>query len=99
MGLGGSRSREEGWFPPQRPWAAPPGPASSRSRLLPPPRSPPLSPRASPAGDGYYLAVGGAAAQHSWSHIRTVLQDRRFRCQLIDRSEDLGLVSVQGPAR
>lgn len=71
----------------------------SRSRLLPPPRSPALSPRASPAGDGYYLAVSGAAAQHNWSHIRTVLQDRKFRCQLIDSSEDLGLVSVQGPAR
>lgn len=66
---------------------------------LPPPRSPALSPGASPAGDGYYLAVGGAAAQHSWSHISAALQDRRFRCQLIDSSEDLGLLSVQGPAR
>ena len=71
----------------------------SRSCLLPPPRSPALSPGASRAGDGYYLAVGGAAAQHNWSHIRTVLQDRKFRCQLIDSSEDLGLISVQGPAR
>lgn len=55
--------------------------------------------RASPPGDGYYLAVGGAVAQHNWSHITTVLQDRRFRCQLVDSSEDLGLISVQGPAR
>ena len=55
--------------------------------------------RASPPGDGYYLAVGGAVAQHNWSHITTVLQDRKFRCQLVDSSEDLGLVSVQGPAR
>ncbi|OWK10345.1 SARDH [Cervus elaphus hippelaphus] len=59
---------------------------------------PALSPGASPAGGGYYLAVGGAAAQHSWSHISAALQDRRFRCQLIDSSEDLGLLSVQGPA-
>uniref|UniRef100_A0A8C9PLR3 Sarcosine dehydrogenase n=1 Tax=Spermophilus dauricus TaxID=99837 RepID=A0A8C9PLR3_SPEDA len=51
-----------------------------------------------PPGDGYYLAVGGAAAQHNWSHISTILQDQKFRCQLIDSSEDLGMISIQGPA-
>ncbi|XP_072604322.1 sarcosine dehydrogenase, mitochondrial isoform X2 [Vulpes vulpes] len=51
-----------------------------------------------PPGDGYYLAVGGAVAQHNWSHISTVLQDQKFRCQLIDSSEDLGMISIQGPA-
>ncbi|KAI4587746.1 hypothetical protein MJG53_005533 [Ovis ammon polii x Ovis aries] len=66
------------------------------SRLAPGPEASPLAPAFE--GDGYYLAVSGAAAQHNWSHIRTVLQDRKFRCQLIDSSEDLGLVSVQGPA-
>ncbi|XP_025117844.1 sarcosine dehydrogenase, mitochondrial isoform X3 [Bubalus bubalis] len=66
------------------------------SRLAPGPQASPLAPAFE--GDGYYLAVGGAAAQHNWSHIRTVLQDRKFRCQLIDSSEDLGLISVQGPA-
>ena len=50
-------------------------------------------------GDGYYLAVGGAVAQHNWAHISAVLQDEKFRCQLIDSSEDLGMISVQGPAR
>ncbi|KAH0615468.1 hypothetical protein JD844_004757 [Phrynosoma platyrhinos] len=50
-------------------------------------------------GNGYYLAVGGAVAQHNWSHIMTVLQDKRFRCQLIDQSEELGMISIQGPAR
>lgn len=54
---------------------------------------------ASLPGDGFYLAVGGAVAQHNWSHITTVLQDQRFRCQLIDSSEDLGMISIQGPAR
>ncbi|XP_055255995.1 sarcosine dehydrogenase, mitochondrial isoform X3 [Moschus berezovskii] len=66
------------------------------SRLAPGPQASPLAPAFE--GDGYYLAVGGATAQHNWSHISTVLQDRRFRCRLIDSSEDLGLVSVQGPA-
>ncbi|KAL4826180.1 hypothetical protein H8958_020390 [Nasalis larvatus] len=28
-----------------------------------------------------------------------MLQDQKFRCQLIDSSEDLGMVSIQGPAR
>ncbi|EPY84720.1 sarcosine dehydrogenase, mitochondrial [Camelus ferus] len=67
------------------------------SRLAPGPQASPLAPAFE--GDGYYLAVGGAVAQHNWSHITTVLQDREFRCQLIDSSEDLGLISVQGPAR
>ncbi|XP_070615042.1 sarcosine dehydrogenase, mitochondrial [Erythrolamprus reginae] len=49
-------------------------------------------------GDGYYLAIGGAAAQYNWSHIRTVLQEKHFQCQLIDRSEELGMISIQGPA-
>lgn len=56
-------------------------------------------PVASPTGDAYYLAVGGAAAQHNWSHINTVLQDQKFQCQLMDSSEDLGMLSIQGPAR
>ncbi|TEA29672.1 hypothetical protein DBR06_SOUSAS510267 [Sousa chinensis] len=66
------------------------------SRLAPSPQPSPLAPAFE--GDGYYLAVGGAVAQHNWCHITTVLQDRRFRCQLVDSSEDLGLISVQGPA-
>ncbi|XP_047380112.1 sarcosine dehydrogenase, mitochondrial isoform X3 [Sciurus carolinensis] len=66
------------------------------SRLAPGPEAGPLAPAFE--GDGYYLAVGGAAAQHNWSHITTVLQDQKFRCQLIDNSEDLGMISIQGPA-
>ncbi|XP_042767900.1 sarcosine dehydrogenase, mitochondrial isoform X4 [Panthera leo] len=66
------------------------------SRLAPGPQASALTPAFE--GDGYYLAVGGAVAQHNWSHISTVLQDQKFRCQLIDSSEDLGLISIQGPA-
>ncbi|KAM4696751.1 sarcosine dehydrogenase, mitochondrial [Rhinophrynus dorsalis] len=49
-------------------------------------------------GDGYYLAIGGAVAQHNWSHITAILQEEKFKCQLIDCSEDLGMISIQGPA-
>nr|XP_011722973.1 sarcosine dehydrogenase, mitochondrial isoform X2 [Macaca nemestrina] len=66
------------------------------SRLAPSHQASPLAPAFE--GDGYYLAVGGAVAQHNWSHITTVLQDQKFQCQLIDSSEDLGMVSIQGPA-
>ncbi|KAM5328827.1 sarcosine dehydrogenase, mitochondrial isoform 2-T2 [Glossophaga mutica] len=66
------------------------------SRLAPGPEATPLAPAFE--GDGFYLAVGGAAAQHCWSHLTAVLQDRRFRCRLVDCSEDLGMISIQGPA-
>ncbi|XP_043913990.1 sarcosine dehydrogenase, mitochondrial [Protopterus annectens] len=66
------------------------------SRLEPSSQSYPLSPAFS--GTGFYLAIGGAVAQHNWSHITTVLQDMKFNCSLIDCSEELGMLSVQGPA-
>ncbi|XP_074150150.1 sarcosine dehydrogenase, mitochondrial [Sminthopsis crassicaudata] len=65
------------------------------SRLARDPEASPLTPAFE--GDGYYLAVGGAAAQYNWSHITTVLQDKKFNCQLIDSSEDMGMISIQGP--
>ncbi|KAM9064238.1 sarcosine dehydrogenase, mitochondrial isoform X1 [Sarcophilus harrisii] len=65
------------------------------SRLARDPEAFPLTPAFE--GDGYYLAVGGAAAQYNWSHITTVLQDKKFNCQLIDSSEDMGMISIQGP--
>ncbi|XP_077140438.1 sarcosine dehydrogenase, mitochondrial isoform X4 [Ranitomeya variabilis] len=64
-----------------------------------------LTPEPSPSalspgfeGDAYYLAIGGAVAQHNWSHINNVLQDKKYKCKLIDCSEDLGMISIQGPA-
>lgn len=51
------------------------------------------------SGDAYYLAIGGGVAEHNWNHIRTVLQDQGFHCQLTDHSEDMGMISIQGPKR
>uniref|UniRef100_A0A673XPB7 Sarcosine dehydrogenase n=1 Tax=Salmo trutta TaxID=8032 RepID=A0A673XPB7_SALTR len=48
-------------------------------------------------GDAYYLAIGGGVAEHNWNHIKTVLQDEAFNCQLTDYSEDMGMISIQGP--
>ncbi|XP_069039360.1 sarcosine dehydrogenase, mitochondrial [Lepisosteus oculatus] len=48
-------------------------------------------------GDGFYLAIGGGVAQHNWCHIQNVLHDMKFQCRLLDCSEDLGMISIQGP--
>ncbi|TNN70718.1 Sarcosine dehydrogenase, mitochondrial [Liparis tanakae] len=55
----------------------------------------PLAPQSN--GDVYYLAIGGGVAEHNWNHIRTTLQDQGFRCELTDHSEDMGMISIQGP--
>ncbi|KAM4719186.1 sarcosine dehydrogenase, mitochondrial isoform 2-T2 [Anableps anableps] len=65
------------------------------SRLEPGAANLPLAPESD--GDAYYLAIGGGVAEHNWNHIRTVLQDQGFRCQLTDHSEDMGMISIQGP--
>lgn len=65
------------------------------SRLEPGTTTLPLAPPTE--GDSYYLAIGGGVAEHNWNHIKTVLQDEGFRCQLLDHSEDMGMISIQGP--
>lgn len=65
------------------------------SRLEPGVANLPLAPESS--GDAYYLAIGGGVAEHNWNHIKTVLQDQGFCCQLTDHSEDMGMISIQGP--
>uniref|UniRef100_A0A663MZB7 Sarcosine dehydrogenase, mitochondrial n=1 Tax=Athene cunicularia TaxID=194338 RepID=A0A663MZB7_ATHCN len=65
------------------------------SRISPGEPASPLAPAFE--GDGYYLAIGGAVAQHNWSHITTVLQDMKLQCKLLDCSEELGMMSIQGP--
>ncbi|KAM6901533.1 sarcosine dehydrogenase, mitochondrial isoform 1-T1 [Lycodopsis pacificus] len=65
------------------------------SRLEPGAANLPLAPQSN--GDAYYLAIGGGVAEHNWNHIRTTLQDQGFHCQLTDHSEDMGMISIQGP--
>ncbi|KAG1680638.1 Sarcosine dehydrogenase, mitochondrial [Nymphon striatum] len=48
-------------------------------------------------GYGYYIAAGGGAAQQNWSHILTVIQDNKFDVSLTDYSEEMGMLSIQGP--
>uniref|UniRef100_A0A3Q2PCC1 Sarcosine dehydrogenase, mitochondrial n=1 Tax=Fundulus heteroclitus TaxID=8078 RepID=A0A3Q2PCC1_FUNHE len=65
------------------------------SRLEPGAAKLPLAPESD--GDAYYLAIGGGVAEHNWNHIKAVIQDQGFRCQLTDHSEDMGMISIQGP--
>ncbi len=48
---------------------------------------------------GFYLAVGGGAAQHGYSYVRDIIQNEEWNCRILDHSEDMALISVQGPRR
>ena len=45
------------------------------------------------------MAIGGAIIEHSLSHMRNVLQHHKFTCSLDDVSDDMVMISVQGPRR
>lgn len=51
------------------------------------------------SGDGFYLAIGGGIGEHSWNHIRNILAEKQFNVQLDDHTNDMGMLSVQGPKR
>ncbi|XP_013787690.1 sarcosine dehydrogenase, mitochondrial-like [Limulus polyphemus] len=48
-------------------------------------------------GRGFYIAAAGAASQHNFSHIQSVIQDQKFNVSLVDHSENMGMLSIQGP--
>ena len=48
-------------------------------------------------GNGYYLAVGGAIGEHAWGHFKDIIHEQKFDVNLVDQSENIGMLSVQGP--
>ncbi|GAB6032728.1 hypothetical protein CHUAL_011598 [Chamberlinius hualienensis] len=48
-------------------------------------------------GNGFYIAAAGGSAFQNYAHILKVIQDKKFRVQLTDLSEEMGLLSIQGP--
>jgi hypothetical protein len=50
-------------------------------------------------GQGFYLAIGGVITEYGFGHINNIIQDRRFNCRLVDVSDDMAMISVQGPKR
>ncbi|KAL1468918.1 hypothetical protein MTO96_025147, partial [Rhipicephalus appendiculatus] len=47
--------------------------------------------------DGFYVAAAGASANHCLAHIRSVVQDHKFNVSIADESENMGMLSIQGP--
>lgn len=47
----------------------------------------------------FYITAGGALGQHDFCHIKNVIADMKFDCQLSDHTEEFGILSVQGPQR
>ena len=50
-------------------------------------------------GRGFYVTVGGAVATYCYEHIRKIIEQKKLNCRIMDLSEDLGMISVQGPKR
>lgn len=48
-------------------------------------------------GRGFYIAAGGASANHCWAHIQSELAEKGFRACLSDATELMGMLSIQGP--
>lgn len=48
-------------------------------------------------GRGFYIAAGGGSAYQSFTHIRTAIEDGKFNAKLVNLSNDICLLSVQGP--
>jgi len=49
-------------------------------------------------GRGFYIAAAGGAAYQNFAHIQTAIQDGGFNVTLEDRSQEMGMLSLQGPA-
>eukprot|EP00941_MAST-03F_sp_MAST-3F-sp1_P003798 g3798.t1 len=47
--------------------------------------------------DKFYIAAGGASAQHDWNWISKVIRDKGFDVYMYDETEKYGMISVQGP--
>jgi len=50
------------------------------------------------SGRGFYIAAAGGAAFQNFAHIQTAIQDAGFDVTLEDRSQEMGMLSLQGPA-
>ncbi|XP_050073770.1 sarcosine dehydrogenase, mitochondrial [Anopheles maculipalpis] len=48
-------------------------------------------------GRGYYIVAGGASAYHTKCHILAAIQEKAFRAVVSDHTEELGVLSLQGP--
>ena len=47
----------------------------------------------------YYLTVGGATTEYCKAHLKDQLGSLGLKCDVEDRSEDMVILSLQGPSR
>lgn len=50
-------------------------------------------------GKGFYIVSGGASAYYTYSHLTTTIRQKGFDAQVSDVTEDIGVLSIQGPNR
>ncbi|XP_022697260.1 sarcosine dehydrogenase, mitochondrial-like isoform X2 [Varroa jacobsoni] len=48
-------------------------------------------------GVGFYIVTGGGPALQAWTHIKQTIEDQQFQCHLFDYSDQIGILSIQGP--
>jgi len=49
------------------------------------------------SGKGFYVAVSGDAVYHTFAHMKTAVEDGGFNAQVVNLSQDVSLLSIQGP--
>lgn len=50
-------------------------------------------------GKAYYIVGDGAYANHTLTHINESIAERRFNVTVRDLTDEMGIISVQGPKR
>ncbi|XP_054008164.1 sarcosine dehydrogenase, mitochondrial [Hylaeus anthracinus] len=45
----------------------------------------------------FYIVSSGSSAYHTWAHMSKVIEENKFEASLHDVTEQIGLLSVQGP--
>lgn len=50
-------------------------------------------------GQGYYIVAGGASAYHTIAHINEAIRNKCFNASVIDVTDKMGVISLQGPQR
>ncbi|XP_026462833.1 sarcosine dehydrogenase, mitochondrial-like [Ctenocephalides felis] len=48
-------------------------------------------------GRGFYIVAGGASAYHTYVHIKSILREKNFKCHIRDVTDQMGVLSIQGP--
>ncbi|KAJ4441684.1 hypothetical protein ANN_11542, partial [Periplaneta americana] len=48
-------------------------------------------------GRGFYINTAGGSSYHTWAHIKSVLNEKNFNVDFNDVSENVGVLSIQGP--